>query len=168
MPIFQIIRQIVRTGIKTEAPPLPDEALRAGPQRLQEEILRAFGGALSIRQVDPVRAMARTGNQGAQQRLLQHRGLRSRRQPAPCGLLLVTGPVSRHMAIALRRAYDAMPESKPVVAVGDCGCDGGILCSGMGTTPPAAGCERHPGGRGGERLPAHAHGDPARHPHRDR
>ena len=39
----------------------------------------------------------------------------------------VTGPVSKHMAIALRRTYDATPEPKLVVAVGDCGCNGGIF-----------------------------------------
>ena len=42
-------------------------------------------------------------------------------------MLLVTGPVSRHMAEALRRTYDATPEPRLVVAIGDCGCTGGIF-----------------------------------------
>ena len=42
-------------------------------------------------------------------------------------MLLVTGPVSRNMELALKRTYDATPEPKLVVAVGDCGCDGGIF-----------------------------------------
>ena len=42
-------------------------------------------------------------------------------------MLLVTGPVSKHMAIALKRTYDATPDPKLVVAVGDCGCSGGIF-----------------------------------------
>jgi Ni,Fe-hydrogenase III small subunit len=42
-------------------------------------------------------------------------------------MLLVTGPVSKHMAIALKRTYDATPEPKLVVAVGECGCTGGIF-----------------------------------------
>jgi Ni,Fe-hydrogenase III small subunit len=42
-------------------------------------------------------------------------------------MLLVTGPVSRHMEEALRRTHDAVPEPKLVVAVGDCGCSGGIF-----------------------------------------
>ena len=42
-------------------------------------------------------------------------------------MLLVTGPVSRHMETALRRTFDAMPEPRLVVAVGDCGCNGGIF-----------------------------------------
>ncbi|MFZ2300332.1 MAG: formate hydrogenlyase [Gallionella sp.] len=133
MPIFQIIRQIVKTGIKTEAPPLPDEAMRAEPQRLQEEILRAFGGALSIRQVDAgscngceleIRALNNAYYN------IEGLGIKFTASPRHADMLLVTGPVSRHMEIALKRAYDAMPEPKLVVAVGDCGCDGGIFCSG--------------------------------------
>lgn len=42
-------------------------------------------------------------------------------------MLLVTGPVSRHMEVALRRTYEATPEHRLVVAVGDCGCDGGLF-----------------------------------------
>jgi len=42
-------------------------------------------------------------------------------------MLLVTGPVSRNMEQALRIAYEAMPDPKLVVAVGDCGRDGGIF-----------------------------------------
>jgi Ni,Fe-hydrogenase III small subunit len=42
-------------------------------------------------------------------------------------MLLVTGPVSAHMATALRRTYDATPDPKMVVAVGDCGCSGGVF-----------------------------------------
>ena len=42
-------------------------------------------------------------------------------------MLLVTGPVSRNMEEALRRTYEATPEPKLVVAIGDCGCSGGIF-----------------------------------------
>jgi len=35
--------------------------------------------------------------------------------------------VSRNMETALRRTYDATPEPRLVVAVGDCGCTGGIF-----------------------------------------
>jgi len=132
MPTYQIIRQIVRTGIKTEAPPLPEEALRTGPQRLQEDILRAFGGALSIRQVNAgscngceleIRALNNAYYN------IEGLGIKFVASPRHADMLLVTGPVSRHMVIALKRAYDAMPEPKLVVAVGDCGCDGGIFAA---------------------------------------
>jgi Ni,Fe-hydrogenase III small subunit len=42
-------------------------------------------------------------------------------------MLLVTGPVSRHMVTALKRTYEATPDPKLVVAIGDCGCNGGIF-----------------------------------------
>jgi Ni,Fe-hydrogenase III small subunit len=42
-------------------------------------------------------------------------------------MLLVTGPVSKHMSAALKRTYDATPEPKLVVAVGNCGCGTGVL-----------------------------------------
>jgi Ni,Fe-hydrogenase III small subunit len=45
--------------------------------------------------------------------------------PRHADLLLVTGPVSRHMQAALRRTYDAVPAPKLVIAMGDCGTDGG-------------------------------------------
>lgn len=45
-------------------------------------------------------------------------------------MLLVTGPVSRHMHVALQRTYEATPEPRLVVAVGDCGCTGGIFGEG--------------------------------------
>ena len=50
--MYQILKQIIATGIKTEAPPPPDEALRVAGERLQAEILEQFGGALTIRHVD--------------------------------------------------------------------------------------------------------------------
>ncbi len=130
MPIFQIIRQIIRTGIKTEAPPLPDEAMRTGEQRLREEILRVFGSALSIRQVDAgscngceleIRALNNAYYN------IEGLGIKFTASPRHADMLLVTGPVSRHMEVALKRTYDATPEPKLVVAVGDCGCDGGMF-----------------------------------------
>ena len=54
-------------------------------------------------------------------------GIRFVASPRHADLLLVTGPVSRNMEEALRRTYDATPEPKLVVAVGDCGCAGGIF-----------------------------------------
>jgi Ni,Fe-hydrogenase III small subunit len=47
--------------------------------------------------------------------------------PRHADMLLVTGPVSRNMELALRKTYDAMPSPRSVVAVGACGCGGGIF-----------------------------------------
>jgi len=47
--------------------------------------------------------------------------------PRHADMLLVTGPVSRNMELALRKTYDATPAPRLVVAVGACGCSGGIF-----------------------------------------
>ena len=47
--------------------------------------------------------------------------------PRHADVLLVTGPVSVNMEEALRRTYEATPDPKLVVAVGDCGACGGLF-----------------------------------------
>ncbi len=124
-----ILKQIARTGIKSEPAPAPDESLRV-QSRLQEQILRTLGRALTIRQID---AGSCNGCEleihalGNPYYNLEGLGIRFVASPRHADMLLVTGPVSKHMAIALQRTYDATPEPKLVVAVGDCGCNGGIF-----------------------------------------
>lgn len=126
----QIIKQILRTGIKTETPPHPDDKLRCQVQQINEQILRHVGRALAIRHVD-----AGSCN-GCELEIhclnnayynIEGLGMHFVASPRHADLLLVTGPVSRHMEIALKRTYDATPDPKLVVAIGDCGCDGGIF-----------------------------------------
>jgi Ni,Fe-hydrogenase III small subunit len=54
-------------------------------------------------------------------------GIRFVASPRHADLLLVTGPVARNMELALRRTYEATPDPKIVVSVGDCACTGGIF-----------------------------------------
>jgi Ni,Fe-hydrogenase III small subunit len=129
--MHQILRQILKTGIKTETPPLPDHALRVNGQQLQEKILRHIGRALAIRHVD---AGSCNGCELEIHALnnayynIEGMGVKFVASPRHADMLLVTGPVSRHMEIALKRTYDAMPEPRLVVAVGECGCNGGVFC----------------------------------------
>ena len=58
---------------------------------------------------------------------LERFGLRFVASPRHADVLLVTGPVTRNMVEALRRTYEATPDPKWVVAVGDCGRDGGCF-----------------------------------------
>jgi Ni,Fe-hydrogenase III small subunit len=128
--MYQILKQIVITGIKTEAPPQPDEALRVTAERLREDVLRCFDGALTIRHVD---AGSCNGCELEINSLsnpyynLEGLGIKFVASPRHADMLLVTGPVSRHMEVALKRTYDATPDPKLVVAIGDCGCSGGIF-----------------------------------------
>jgi Ni,Fe-hydrogenase III small subunit len=127
--MLTILRQIAATGIKTEPAPNPAEEMVL-VARLQQRILRTLGRALTIRHVD---AGSCNGCEleihalGNPYYNLEGRGIRFVASPRHADLLLVTGPVSKHMAIALRRTYDATPDPKLVVAVGDCGCTGGIF-----------------------------------------
>jgi Ni,Fe-hydrogenase III small subunit len=128
--MYQILKQIARTGIVTEPPPETDEALRLISDRLQAGVLRWFAGALTIRHVD-----AGSCN-GCELEIhavnnpyynLEGLGIRFVASPRHADMLLVTGPVSRNMEVALKRTYDATPEPRLVVAMGDCGCTGGIF-----------------------------------------
>src|SRR3569833_2123547 len=99
-------------------------------ERLQGEILAVLGRALCIRQID---AGSCYGCELEIHALnnpvynLEGLGVRFVASPRHADLLLVTGPVSKHMEVALRRTYDATPDPKLVVAIGDCGCTGGIF-----------------------------------------
>ena len=58
---------------------------------------------------------------------LERFGLRFVASPRHADVLLVTGPVTRNMHEAVLRTYDATPDPKWVVAVGDCAIDGGVF-----------------------------------------
>jgi Ni,Fe-hydrogenase III small subunit len=58
---------------------------------------------------------------------LERLGMRFVASPRHADLLLVTGPVSRNMEVALKRTWEATPDPKLVVAIGDCGCSGGVF-----------------------------------------
>ena len=128
--MWQILRQIIRPGIVTEAPPRLDDAALAEARNIQGELLAILGQALTIREVD---AGSCNGCELEIHALnnpyynLEGLGLRFVASPRHADMLLVTGPVSRHMAEALRRTFEATPEPRLVVALGDCGCDGGIF-----------------------------------------
>jgi Ni,Fe-hydrogenase III small subunit len=128
--MWSIVRQIARVGICTEEAPRHAGALRADAERIEREILGILGRALTIRQVD---AGSCNGCELEIHALnnpyynIEGLGIKFVASPRHADMLLVTGPVSRNMEVALRRTYDAMPDPKLVVAVGECGCNGGIF-----------------------------------------
>jgi Ni,Fe-hydrogenase III small subunit len=59
-------------------------------------------------------------------------GARLVASPRHADALLVTGPVTRNMEVALRRTYDAVPEPRLVIALGDCARDCGVFAGAYG------------------------------------
>ena len=122
----------------TETAPGPDNAALAELAASVERAARKqLGRSLSIREVD---AGSCNGCELEIHALnnafydLERFGLRFVASPRHADVLLVTGPVTRNMQEALRRTYDATPDPKWVVAVGDCAADGGIFAGSYALT----------------------------------
>jgi len=115
----------------TEAPPAPDDAALAElAGKLDATARRRLGRSLSIREVD---AGSCNGCELEIHALnnafydLERFGLRFVASPRHADVLMVTGPVTRNMREALERTYNATPDPKWVVAVGDCAANGGVF-----------------------------------------
>jgi Ni,Fe-hydrogenase III small subunit len=97
---------------------------------LRANIFKRFGRSLHIREVD-------TGSCGGCESEiisannpiydLQRFGINFVASPRHADALLVTGPLSKNMLIALSKTYEAMPSPKFVITLGDCALDGGIF-----------------------------------------
>ncbi len=129
--MIRILKQIFRTGIKTEPlPPVIDPEIEKIGSRLEEVIKQRFRRSLTIRQVDAGSCNGCELEIHAVNNVVyncERFGIHFTASPRFADLLLVTGPVSHNMEIALRRTYKATPSPKLVIAVGDCGCNGGIF-----------------------------------------
>ena len=119
------------------------ESLAESAARLRERIRGRLGRSLHVRQVDAGSCngceleIAATNNPLYD---LERFGIHFVASPRHADVLLVTGPVTRNMEIALLRTYSAAPEPRIVVAVGACGCSGGIF--GEGTYASVGGVDR--------------------------
>ena len=127
--MLKTLQKIYRVGLVTEPAPAADESLSLR-KVLQGRILAVMGRALCVRAVD---AGSCNGCELEMQALgnpiynIEGCGIRFVASPRHADLLLVTGPVTVNMRDALLRVYEATPDPKLVVAVGDCGCSGGIF-----------------------------------------
>jgi len=123
-------QQFIKTALEDRPASEPEEAVK---ERLREKIHRVLGRSLQIREVDAgscngceVEITGLSSPIYDAERL----GIRFVASPRHADMLLVTGPVTRNMEIPLKKAYNATPEPRLVVAVGACGCSGGIFgCS---------------------------------------
>jgi Ni,Fe-hydrogenase III small subunit len=136
---MRLFGKIRRTGIVTE--PIAREG--ADAVTLAREIDRRaqalFGRALAIRQVDAgscngceLEIIGLVGPVYDMERF----GLHFVASPRHADMLLVTGPVTRNMAVPLRMTYDATPDPKLVVAVGDCARTCGVFAGSYAVAGP--------------------------------
>lgn len=127
--MFTVLSRMMRTRMLTEALP----TVVADPpaaEALQSELWKILGRALCIRHVDAGSCNGCELEIGALNNPyynLEGAGIKFVASPRHADLLLVTGPVSVNMEEALRRTFDAMPEPKLVIAMGDCADCGGIF-----------------------------------------
>ncbi len=125
-----IIEGLFRRPMTEKAPASSDAAAQELAQAVERAARRRLGRSLSIRQVDAgscngceleIHALSNVFYD------LERFGLHFVASPRHADVLLVTGPVTKNMREALERTYNATPDPKWVVALGDCALNGGVF-----------------------------------------
>ncbi|MBI4183717.1 MAG: NADH-quinone oxidoreductase subunit B family protein [Proteobacteria bacterium] len=129
--MWKIVAATVLKGPHTmHGPKAAADALAELGRRVEAAARARLGRSLSIREVDAgscngceleVHALGNVFYD------LERFGIRFVASPRHADVLLVTGPVTHNMAEALKRTYDATPDPKWVIALGDCACTGGLF-----------------------------------------
>src|SRR6187399_3044619 len=125
-----VLETLLRKPVTEAAPSVDYSALAELANVLDRAAKRRLGRSLSIREVDAGSCNGCELEIHALQNAfydLERFGLRFVASPRHADVLLVTGPVTKNMREALERTYNATPDPKWVVAVGDCAADGGIF-----------------------------------------
>ena len=125
-----LFRKIFNTGVVTEDLERPADETLALVREVDARTRRLLGRALAIREVDAGSCNGceiEIGGLTSPVYDSERFGIHFVASPRHADLLLVTGPVTRNMEIPLLKTYEATPHPKLVVAVGDCGCTGGIF-----------------------------------------
>jgi Ni,Fe-hydrogenase III small subunit len=125
-----LFKSLVHGSLTEGAPAADDAALAELAAKVDREAKSRLGRTLFIRQVDAGSCNGCELEIHALNNIvydLERFGLRFVASPRHADVLLVTGPVTTNMREALERTYQATPSPKWVVAVGDCGHDGGVF-----------------------------------------
>ncbi len=127
--MLRMLRQIARVGTVTE-PLAESESFERVGRTLEAAIRRRFAGSLAIRAVDAGSCngceleIHATNNAYYD---IERFGVHFTASPRFADMLLVTGPVSVNMRTALEMTYEATPDPKLVVAMGDCAANCGVF-----------------------------------------
>ncbi len=152
-----LLKNLLSRPVTEQAPQADDAGLAELAETLDRASRRKLGRSLAIREVD---AGSCNGCELEIHALnnafydLERFGLKFVASPRHADVLLVTGPVTKNMREGLLRTYNATPDPKWVVAVGDCAANGGIFAGSYavegGVKQIGAGRSAYPG------LPADA------------
>jgi Ni,Fe-hydrogenase III small subunit len=121
-----LLKSLLARPATIKGPTADSDAIEEVGRALKARARRIFGRSITIREVD---AGSCNGCELEIHALnnaiydVERFGLRFAASPRHADVLLVTGPVTHNMKVALERTYAATPDPKWVVAVGDCGCD---------------------------------------------
>jgi Ni,Fe-hydrogenase III small subunit len=126
----RLFSKILEVGLATEPLSPEGESLARLLHDVDEQTRRLFGRALAIREVDAGSCngceLEITGLMGPVYDS-ERFGIHFVASPRHADMLLVTGPVTRNMAVPLLKAYEATPAPKLVVAIGDCARTCGVF-----------------------------------------
>lgn len=150
--MLRLFNKTLKIGVITEQVDAErDPAFEEVGEQLLARVGELFSGSLAIREVD---AGSCNGCELEVHALnnpyygIERFGVHFVASPRHADMLLVTGPVTKHMEAALKRTYDATPDPKLVLAMGDCGADGGEFgcsyasCGGVSKVIPVDGIVR--------------------------
>ncbi|HCK82246.1 MAG TPA: NADH-quinone oxidoreductase subunit NuoB [Candidatus Competibacter sp.] len=128
-----LLQSLLRLPLTVSAPPPSEQALAELAAQVERAARRRLGRSLSIREVDAGSCNGCELEIHALNNVfydLERFGFHFVASPRHADVLLVTGPVTANMKEGLERTYHATPDPKWVVAVGDCGRDGGVFAGG--------------------------------------
>lgn len=128
--MLKLIKKIITSNNKTEKTTIKIDVIEQIGEALSKKIKKRFSRALAIRMVD-----AGSCN-GCELEIhainnpyynIEQYGIHFVASPRHADLLLVTGPVTKNMKDALIKTYDAIPDPKWVIAIGDCAFNCGVF-----------------------------------------
>src|SRR3954466_15243769 len=125
-----LLRSLFLRAVTIAAPTPTTDALDEVGRALQSRARRLFGRSLTIREVDAGSCNGCELEINALNNAVydvERFGIRFGASPRHADILLVTGPVTHNMRVALERTYNATPDPKWVVAAGDCACGCGVF-----------------------------------------
>jgi len=136
-----LFRSLAKEPLTIEGPQADAAGARELARTLEDSSRRVLGRSLVIREVD---AGSCNGCELEIHALnnpvydLERLGLKFAASPRHADVLLVTGPATHNMRVALERTWRATPDPKWVVAVGDCACSGGVFAGSYACVGPAS------------------------------